>query len=169
MKYKKIAFIGMMGCGKSTISKLLSKKNGFDFVDLDEFFEQENNIKIKDYFKSFGEESFRRKETEILEKFSKKENIIISTGGGVVLAKENQDILFSKNIFTIYLKTSVDSIFDRIKDDKTRPLLLVKNPKSEIEKILNSRKSLYEKANLTVTTDNKTKEEITEEIWKKLI
>lgn len=169
MKYKKIAFIGMMGCGKSTISKLLSEKNGFDFVDLDEFFEQENNIKIKDYFKSFGEKLFRKKETEILEKFSKKENIIISTGGGVVLAKENQDILFNKNIFTIYLKTSVDSIFDRIKDDKTRPLLLVKNPKSEIEKILNSRKSLYEKANLTITTDNKTKEEITEEIWKKLI
>ncbi len=169
MKYKKIAFIGMMGCGKTTISKLLSSKLDFLFVDLDEVFEKENNIKIKDFFKTQGETAFRKKETEILDNFSKKENIIISTGGGIVLSKENQEILFNKDIFTIYLKTSADTIFNRIKDDTTRPLLLVYEPKKEIEKILYSREYLYEKANLTITTDNKTKEEVLKEIWNKLI
>ena len=169
MKYKKIAFIGMMGCGKTTISRLLAYKSGFLFVDLDEIFEKENNIKIKDFFKTQGETAFRKKETEILERFSKTENIIISTGGGIILKQENQEILFNKDIFTIYLKTSAENIFNRIKNDTTRPLLLVSNPKKEIEKILYSREFLYENANLIITTNNKTKEEILEEVWKKLI
>ena len=97
-----------------------------------------------------------------------KENIIISTGGGVILKEENRKLLFNDEVFTIYLKAKPDTIFNRIKNNKTRPLLLVDNPEREIEKILLSREQFYKKANLTVHTDNKTLQEITDEICKEL-
>ena len=169
MKYKKIALIGMMGSGKTTISKLLAKKSNWTLFDTDKIFEEENNTSITNFFEKFGENEFRKKEIQILELISKNENIIISTGGGIILKQENREKLFRGDIFSIYLKTSPDMIFERIKNNKTRPLLLVENPKREIEKILNSRKDYYNLAQLTVNTDDKTAQEITEEIWKKLI
>ena len=100
------------------------------------------------------------------------DNFVVSCGGGIILSQENRNILFENSeVITIYLKTSPETIFERIKDDKTRPLLLVENPKKEIEKILNQREKYYNKANITIETDNKTQEEILdkilEEIWKK--
>lgn len=169
MKYKKIALIGMMGSGKTTISKLLAKKSNWTLFDTDKIFEEENNTTITNFFEKFGENEFRKKEIQILDLISKNENIIISTGGGIILKQENREKLFHQDIFSIYLKTSPDTIFERIKNNKTRPLLLVENPKCEIEKILNSRKDYYNLAQLTVNTDDKTAQEITEEIWKKLI
>jgi len=171
MKHKKIALIGMMGCGKSTVSKELANKLNFNLFELDEIFEQQENIKIKDYFNKYGENNFRKIETKILNEIIKKENIIISCGGGIILSKENRDMLFNTNIITVYLKTSIDEIFSRIKNDKTRPLLQVENPKEEIKKILSAREMFYKKADLTILTNNKTPEEITNEIleaiWKK--
>ncbi len=76
MKFKKIALIGMMGSGKTTISKLLANKLNIEAVDLDYVFEKENKIKIKDFFKEYGEEAFRKKENEILNTCLLKENII---------------------------------------------------------------------------------------------
>ena len=99
-----------------------------------------------------------------MKKYSKKDSFILSTGGGVILKEENKKILFNSDIFTIYLKTSPDIIYERIKNDKKRPLLQVENPKKEIEKILSSRESYYNKANLIINTDNKTIDEIIEEI-----
>lgn len=170
MKYKKIALIGMMGSGKSTISKLLSEKLSYNLFELDEIFEQQEKTSIKEYFKNFGEESFRLKEAEILKNTILYNNIVISCGGGIVLKKENQEILFNSDVLTIYLETDVENIYNRIKKDNQRPLLQVENPKEEIEKILNSRKELYKKAQIKIQTNNKKPIEIIEEIleiiWK---
>ena len=170
MKYKKIALIGMMGCGKTTIAKILAKDLGLYLYESDEIFENIEKISIKDYFNQFGEESFRQKETRILTNISQKENFILSTGGGIILKKENRDLLFNSNICTIYLETSADEIYERIKKDDKRPLLLVENPKEEIKKILNSRKNFYNLAKIKIKTDNKKIEDIIEEIkeilWK---
>lgn len=166
MKYKKIVLIGMMGCGKSSISKLLATKINYKLTDLDEIFEIQEKISIKDFFEKFGEENFRIKETENLKSALNEENVIISTGGGVILKKENKDLLFQNNILTIYLKTNAETIYNRIKNDTTRPLLQVENPKKEIENILAKREKDYSLAKITIETDNKTKEEIVEEIIK---
>lgn len=171
MKHNKIALIGMMGCGKTTISKALSSKLKLNLYDLDEIFEKENNTKIKDFFKKFKEEKFRLKEQELLLRLSQNENCVLSCGGGIILSKNNRKILFEKDILTIYLKTSSEEIYKRIKNDTTRPLLQVSNPKEEIEKILNNRKEFYNQAKIIINTDNKTPDEIIqeiiEEIWKK--
>ena len=166
MKYNKIALIGMMGSGKSSVSKLLAKKLNCLALELDELFVQQEKISIVDFFKTQGEENFRQIETEILKKSLKKENIILSCGGGVILKKENREMLFCNNVFTIYLKATSETIFNRIKKDTSRPLLKVENPKQEIESLIKSRQDFYKLANLTINTDNKTIEEITEEILK---
>ena len=164
MKYKKIALIGMMGSGKSTIAKELSKKTGLELLETDEIFELKYKTKIKDFFKNYGENKFRKLETELLKEISQKENFILSTGGGIILQEENRKILFNTDIKTIYLKANFETIFERIKNSKERPLLLVENPKKEIQKILKSRECFYKIANKTIITDNKTIEEITKEI-----
>lgn len=168
MKHKKIALIGMMGCGKSAVSKQLANELGFDLFELDKIFEQRENIKIKDYFAKFGEENFRLIETKLLKEIAEKKDSILSCGGGIILSKENRDILFKKDITTIYLKTSAETIFDRLKNDTSRPLLQVENPKEEIVKILSLREKLYEQAHKTIETDSKTIQEVSKEILKEL-
>ena len=90
----------------------------------------------------------------------------MALGGGVILRPENRKLLFYNDIKTIYLKTSPETIYQRIKNDKKRPLLMVENPKKEIETILNTREQFYLMADMIIKTDNKTIEEITEEIIK---
>jgi len=168
MKYNKIALIGMMGCGKSTVAKVLSEKLKINLFESDNIFEEKFSIKIKDYFSLFGENKFRIEETKILEEILKNDNFVLSTGGGIILSEKNRELLFSEDILSIYLKTSADEIYNRIKKDKTRPLLLVENPKEEIVKILNSRKDFYSMAKFEILTDNKTINEITDEIVEKI-
>lgn len=168
MKYKKIALIGMMGSGKTAVAKELSEIIKVKLFEMDDIFEKKYQIKIKDFFKNFGEDKFRECENNILNEIIKNDSYIISTGGGIILNPNNREILFKKNIKTIYLKTNPDIIFERIKKDKNRPLLLVDNPKEEIKKILAQREAFYNKANITIQTDNKTIKEIAEEINKNL-
>ena len=164
----KIILIGMMGSGKSTIAQKLAHRLGFSLFECDEIFEKKFKIKIKDYFKQFGEENFRKEEENILKDLIKKDNFIISTGGGVVLNKNNRNLIFNDEILSIYLKSSVGAIFDRIKNNKNRPLLNVENPKKEIEKILNQREDLYKQAKLTIENENETIDEVVEKIIKEI-
>ena len=164
----KIILIGMMGSGKSTIAQKLAHRLGFSLFECDEIFEKKFKIKIKDYFKQFGEENFRKEEENILKDLIKKDNFVISTGGGVVLNKNNRNLIFNDEILTIYLKSSVGAIFDRIKNNKNRPLLNVENPKKEIEKILNQREDLYKQAKLTIENENETIDEVVEKIIKEI-
>jgi len=166
MKYNKIALIGMMGSGKSTISKLLAKKLSYNALELDEIFEEKQKTTIAEYFKNFGEENFRKIESKILKDSLQKESVVISTGGGAILKKENREILFCDDIFTIYLEADSETIYNRIKNDSTRPLLKVEIPKDEIEKIIKKREQYYNLADLKVNTINKTQEEIVEVILK---
>ena len=166
MKYNKIAFIGMMGSGKSTISKIIANHLNFKHIEMDEIFEIQEKISINTFFKKYGEENFREIETKILKENIKKTNTILSTGGGIILKKENRELLFKNDVLTIYLEANFETIHNRIKQDKTRPLLQVDNSKKEIKDILKTRKDFYKLANITINTDNKTIEEITEEILK---
>lgn len=171
MKHNKIALIGMMGSGKSTISKILSEKLNFQLYELDEIFEKQQKMKITDFFKKFSENEFRKIETEILNHSVQKNNIVLSCGGGIILSEKNRNLLFKTDILSIYLSANSETIYQRIKNNKDRPLLLVENPKQEIENILSKRKSFYSQAQITIKTDDKNQneilEEILEKIWKK--
>ena len=164
----KIILVGMMGCGKTVIGKILSERLKFPLFESDEIFEKRNNILIKDYFSKYGENSFRQKETEILKEILKEDVFILSSGGGIVLKEENRNLIFNDKNNVVYLKTSIDELYLRLQNDNQRPLLMVENPKAEIQKIMLDREKYYSQANIVVETDNKNRDEIVEEIIKNL-
>ncbi len=136
-----------MGAGKTTIGKILSRKLNYDFVDLDLHIEKEQGISISEMFEKHGEKYFRDVETESLRKISEKSNQIISTGGGIVIKDENWDIMRNSGV-SVYLKASIETLFNRVKHKSTRPLLNVENPFEKAKELFSSRESLYEKSDI---------------------
>ena len=161
-----IALIGMMGSGKSTIGRLLAEKLNLKFIDTDEEIIKLSNCSINKIFETQGEEAFRTIETIVLSKALKLDNQIIATGGGIIKKEENRSLL--KEATTIYLKTDKNAIFERVKNDTSRPLLNAENLSNTIEKILSEREYLYEQSKITVNTTNKTPNEIVNEIIEKI-
>jgi len=169
MKSERIVLIGMPGCGKSSLASVLARKTGYCLFECDEIFEKTHGILIKDYFKKFGEKSFRIEENKILYDIMKNNKIIVSTGGGVILSEKNRKILFNDNVTTVYINSAPDIIYERIKNDKTRPLLQVQNPEEEIKKTINNREIYYKMADFEIINDNKTINETAGEIIQKVI
>lgn len=162
----RIVLVGFMGVGKTSIGKVLSKRLNLDFFDTDIEIEKEYGS-IENIFESFGEDYFRNLETKVLNSIIKKDNLVISTGGGVVI--RNSDVL--KNLEkVVLLDSTVENIYNNIKNDtKKRPLLKDCNIKEKIETLLNKRYNLYKNvSNIKIKTENKTIDELSEEIILKL-
>lgn len=151
-----------MGAGKTTVGMELAKKLNYKLIDTDHSIENDQSREIKDIFSEDGELFFRNLETLKLKELVNVENAIISTGGGIILKDENRSIL--NNLFTIYLKADFENIFNRIKQDTSRPLLLTDDPYSTAKDIFKSRQSVYESFKIHVCTDNKTPHQVVEEI-----
>ena len=131
-----IFIIGMMGSGKSTIAPLLSDKLKIPYIDIDQDLEEILNCNIVDIFKQYSEERFRILESRYFLEHIKNSSTIYSTGGGIVIDKQNRNAL-KKTGFTVFLKASIQTLYNRINNDtKKRPLL--KN-KLLLEKLLNQR------------------------------
>ena len=151
-----------MGAGKTTVGMELAKKLNYKLIDTDHSIENDQSREIKDIFSEDGESFFRNLETLKLKELINVENAIISTGGGIILKDENRSIL--NNLFTIYLKADFENIFNRIKQDTSRPLLLTDDPYNTAKDIFKSRQSVYESFKIHVRTDNKTPHQVVEEI-----
>ena len=151
-----------MGAGKTTVGMELAKKLNYKLIDTDHSIENDQSREIKDIFSEDGESFFRNLETLKLKELINVENAIISTGGGIILKNENRSIL--NNLFTIYLKADFENIFNRIKQDTSRPLLLTDDPYNTAKDIFKSRQSVYESFKIHVRTDNKTPQQVVEEI-----
>lgn len=115
-----IYLIGMPGSGKSTIGKLLSERLGRTFIDLDHMIERDTMMFIDEMFEKYGEKTFREYETKALEAVSKCDELVVSTGGGIVTEKRNK--AFMQGV-VIYIDTELEIIEERIKNDFPRPLL----------------------------------------------
>ena len=164
-----IVLIGMRGSGKSTVAKLLAKKLAKHFYDMDSLLVKKVGMALPEFVNKYDWELFRDKESEIADEISSMADAVIATGGGVILRQKNVDAL-KKNGTFVFLKTSVEQMLKRIGNAKNRPSLTSKKSlKEEIEQVWKERKSLYEQAaDVTIDTDNKTLDEIIEEIIKKL-
>lgn len=161
--------IGFMGAGKSTVGKLLAQKLGWEFVDTDVIIERNEGRSISQIFEEKnGEERFRNLETAILKTFSGRENILLSTGGGMILRAENIVLMMTIGPI-IYLSADAETIYERIKHETHRPLLKVADPKAEIGIRLKTRKPIYEGvADIIIETAKYTPQEICEEIAREL-
>ncbi len=133
-----IYLIGMPGCGKSTIGKIISEKLGLKHIDADEYLENKYSQSIPDIFKNFGEDDFRNKESIVIKELSKKTNIIVSTGGGVVVRKENKAEM-KKSGVVVFINTTPQNILAN-SSLEGRPLLSDKN---RIYDLYNKRIALY--------------------------
>ncbi|HIS36088.1 TPA: shikimate kinase [Candidatus Scatousia excrementigallinarum] len=159
-----IALTGMMGSGKSSVSKELSKLlPEYSLVDIDNEIEKTTNKKISEIFLKFGEAHFRMLETDKIQKFVYGKNQIISLGGGAFEDEFNRRIIL-ENCLVIYLKTSPDEIYRRIKNETHRPLLAKKFSIERITDIIKRRAINYEKADVIIDTDNKSPYNIANEI-----
>ena len=165
MNMKTIVLIGMMGAGKSQTGKNLASKISCKYFDLDKTIELKENMTISDIFARYGEKYFRTCEYKTLKQIFEAEDMVISLGGGTF---ENDEIrnLVLKSANVVYLETSASIIYERIKNDTSRPLLKNNMTIEAIEKLINIRKNNYKLAPYTILTDNITIEDVTSEIMK---
>ncbi|MDI6786509.1 MAG: shikimate kinase [bacterium] len=160
---KNIVLFGFMGTGKSSIGKILAERLDMSFLEMDEIIEKENKMTISDIFEKYGEAYFRELEKDLIERISKNNSCVISTGGGVVLNEENVELL-QKNGILISLMAKEEVIYKRVKNETHRPLLKTKNGLQKIREILNHRRPFYEKAGFCIDTSNMSKNEVVEKI-----
>lgn len=161
---KNIALTGMPGSGKTTAAIELSKiLSDFLCIDIDEEIEKYTGSKISEIFRQHSEEYFRKIECETIKKIFQGEKLIIALGGGAFENSENRAVI-AKSAYTVYLKTSPEVIFNRIKNETHRPLLKEDFSIKKISEILEKRGINYEKADITIYTDNKTPADIIKEI-----
>lgn len=153
-----------MGAGKTSVGQDLSRKLQMDFYDLDSEVERAQGLSVTEIFEAGGEESFRQKETEILANLSRKTSpAVISTGGGAVLRQQNRDIMdASGEIF--YLKADIDTLWNRVRLKKGRPLLDVEDPRAEFRELFMKRKDIYEGLPHVVFTDDMSISEVADKI-----
>lgn len=153
MKVNRIFLVGYMGCGKTHAGKRLSKKYGYDFIDLDAYIERRFFKTIPQLFEERGEEGFRKIERNMLEEVCAFENVIISTGGGAACFFDNMELM-NETGHTVYLQASAEGLFNYLRNAKqNRPLLRDKTDEelmSFIEGSLRAREPFYLKAKYVI-------------------
>ena len=159
-----ILLIGPMGSGKTSVAKLLAKDLDKRFLDTDDEVMKKTGVDIPYIFDMEGEEGFRKRECLALNECLNDNNLVISTGGGIVLSKENRDLIKARGT-VVYLQTSISSQVERTASSNNRPLLQNENPEETLEKLMLTRARLYEEiADITIMTDNKSLQEMSKEI-----
>jgi shikimate kinase len=150
-----IVFIGPMGSGKSTIGRRVASTLAMDFIDCDQELERRLGVEVGLIFDIEGESGFRDRETRMLSELCSRKNLVIATGGGVVISPENCDIIGRRG-FVIYLETPVDQQLERLCMDKKRPLLQTSDRREKLEALALLRNPLYEQlADLTIQSTNR--------------
>lgn len=163
-----IFLVGPMGAGKTTIGKQLARKMKLRFVDADHEIEQRTGVEISLIFEIEGEEGFRDREQAMIEELTQDSNIVLATGGGVILREANRRALQTRGT-VIYLNTSVEEALRRTARDRSRPLLQTNDPEQRMRALMQQREPLYRAvADLIVDTDERTVRSIIGEISRKL-
>lgn len=147
-----IFLIGMPGAGKTTVGKLLAKRTGATFVDVDRELVNRTGVTIASIFEIEGEAAFRARETALIAELVTRSDLVLATGGGAILADENRAILRA-NGHVVYLKARLDELWERTRRDTNRPLLAQANPQAVLAALFAVREPLYKQtAHLSVET-----------------
>ncbi|WGH76101.1 shikimate kinase [Tenacibaculum tangerinum] len=166
----KIVLLGYMASGKSTIGRGFAEKKQISFIDLDDYIEKKEEKTISEIFEERGEIYFRKQEHKYLkELLDKKESFVLSLGGGTPCYAGNMDVLSShEEVSSVYLKTSIKTIVDRLMNEKSkRPLVarLKEEALSEfVAKHLFERSYYYNQANYMIVLDNKSVDDIIDDL-----
>ena len=161
-----IILVGPMGVGKTTIGSHLARKLKYDFVDSDTEIEKRTGASISLIFDIEGEEGFRKREAQMISELTEQRHIVLSTGGGSVLDETSRQNIRSRG-FVVYLKASVDILYERLKKSRNRPLMETEDKLKVIEDLLAEREPLYlAVADATIATDGRSAQDVAREIYK---
>lgn len=160
-----IFLVGFMAAGKSTVGRALAQKLSFQFIDLDDRIEAKAQKTVRDIFAEFGEAHFRQLEREAIQDCGELKNTIVALGGGAYIAEENRAILRSIGI-TVWLDCPLEVCLSRIVADGSRPLA---KSKEEMRELLNKRLPAYAQANIRLQVEQKSAEQIADEIIETLL
>jgi len=148
-----IALIGMPGSGKSAVGNATAKRLCLTYADCDQAIERRIGCSIAEFFAASGEHAFRDLESELLATLVADADSVIATGGGVVLRRENRELLRTRTR-CIYLRASSDLLWRRLRHDRRRPLLQVADPEERLRQMQAERGPLYEEgSHAVVDTD----------------
>ena len=165
MKGKRNVFlIGPMGAGKTTIGKQLAEMLKLQFIDTDREIEERTGAAIDWIFDIEGEEGFRAREENIIDELTQSQGIVLATGGGAILSKENRLKLAGRGV-VVYLETSIEQQLERTRKDKQRPLIQNDDPEAVLKSLREERNPLYEEiADITVATNTSSVRSVAKEI-----
>lgn len=149
-----IFLVGLMGAGKTSVGRLLAKRFGKTFYDCDHEIELRTGVKIPVIFEIEGESGFRARETTVLRELAALKDIVLATGGGAILREENRQTLKDAGT-VVYLRASLDDLWQRTRHDRNRPLLQTADPRGKLEELFAQRDPLYrEVASVVMDTGN---------------
>jgi len=158
-----IVLFGFMGTGKSAVAQMLARRLNIRWVDMDKVIEERQGASIEKIFERNGEAYFRGLERELVKELLEEKDIVVSTGGGVVLNPENmQD--FKEWGLCVCLNASIQTIYDRVRHRHDRPLLKGQDPMKKIQDLLELRRPCYEKIGIQVDTSHKSVHDVVETI-----
>lgn len=149
-----IYLIGFMGTGKSTIGRQLAQQLHYQFFDSDQAIEAKAGLPIAEIFEQAGEAAFRELEREFIESGHPQEGCVISCGGGLIMQPGLKEVMQKRGII-VSLFASAETIYERVRHHRHRPLLNVENPLAEIQRLLEVRLPVYREAGVGVLTDGR--------------
>ena len=147
--HKTVAFVGMMGSGKSAIGNAVARTLDVPFRDSDQEIERAANMTIAEIFARDGEAFFRQKESQVLERLLGGVPAILSTGGGAFLSEKNRRLIAERGV-AVWLKADLPLLWSRVKHKDTRPLLRVPDPRARLAELYEERQPHYQKAGIAV-------------------
>jgi shikimate kinase len=163
-----IFLVGLMGSGKTSVGKCLARLLNKSFFDSDHEIERATGVRVAVIFEIEGEAGFRAREHRMIAELVARENILLATGGGAVLSKENRELLRQHGL-VIYLRAPIKSLLKRTQRDRSRPLLQVADPAAKLSALYEQRDPLYcEVAHLVVDTGNQSVRALAGQIEAKL-
>jgi len=150
----RIFLVGPMGSGKTTVGRRLARRLDMDFLDLDLELQSRCGVEVAVIFDIEGEAGFRQRESDLLDELTRRDNLVLATGGGSVLREDNRTMLTERGL-VVYLQTSVDQQLRRLERDKQRPLLQAPDRRRRLTELAEQRNPIYSScAHLVVRSAN---------------
>lgn len=150
--FPSVVLCGFMGCGKTVIGQFAARQLGMEFIDTDQYIEQQAGISVSEIFNQYGEKGFRDREYEAMKELSTKTNCLTASGGGAVTFQRNVDVIRQK-AYIVYLDTPFKDCCQRIMGDTSRPLA-VSSTEEELQALFRKREGLYRAAADRIVQNN---------------
>ena len=165
---RNVYLVGMMGAGKTTAGRLLARRLKRAFLDSDQEIERRCGVKIPVIFEIEGEAGFRQREAAVITELTALQDVVLATGGGAILAPESRRLLAARGT-VVYLHAPPESLYERVRQDRSRPLLATPDPRARLAALYAERDPLYrEVADIVIDTGRQSAQSLARQLLSRL-